>query len=214
MDPTPLEANVRRIAYALLAVLALANGGCLVAAGAAAAGAGVAGFAYAKGKVCHTFSAPFEETWAATRQSMTELKLPIVAEERETNVSGSIKSQASDGSSVRVYVEAETSDTPGQGPQTRVCVRAGTFGDYPISDRILSQVSTHVPTSPQGNGSASGGAAPNGAPLQPIPVTQAGAWSAAPPATGTPSITPPPPPPSTVPPTTAPPPLLPPDPKQ
>lgn len=210
MVPTPVETNVRRIAYALLAVVTLANGGCLVAAAGAAAGAGVAGYAYVKGKVCHTFNSPFEETWSATRQALTELKLPILAEERETNVSGALKTQASDGSAVRIVLEAEIGEPPGQGPMTNVCVRAGTFGDYPISDRILSQISTHLPQPAQANAPTAGA----GAPLQPIPVTQAGAWSAAPPANGVPAIVPPPPPPAAVPPTTAPPPLLPPDPKQ
>jgi hypothetical protein len=190
----------RQTALAALAVLALANGGCLVVAAGAAAGAGAAGYAYVKGKVSYTFNAALDDTWAAAHKALSELKMPVLAEERETNRSGFVRSQTGDGTPVRIYLEAISREgSPAVG--TEVGVRVGTFGDYAVSDQILRQMSAHlVPLTPAGNGAAPAGSSWSAVQPQPVPPV---------------SIQPPPPPPGIQPtstppgpPPTPPPPLL------
>src|SRR5262249_44570997 len=116
-----------------------------VAAGAAADGA--AGYAYYKGKTCQSFPAGFEDTWAATRTALSELGMAIVKEERNQDT-GTIKTQTSDGDRVRIVLEVIPSRIPAEGMLTRVCVRVGTFGDHPVSERVLSQIGAHLTTGP------------------------------------------------------------------
>jgi hypothetical protein len=187
----------RQAVFVFLALLALASGGCLVVAAGAGAGAAVAGYAYVKGKVCYSFNASLEDTWAATRKALAELQMPVQSEERESASTGFIKSQTSDGTAVRIYLEVQPSPFPTEGPHTRVCIRVGAFGDYAISDRIMGQLNAHLVPVTVGNGPGSPPGqppVPPGTPRTAGATTPASSWSAV------------------EPPTTAPPPLLPPEP--
>src|SRR6266851_7593459 len=140
--------KVRRILRPRLAIglllwaLAVGQGGCLwVAAGAAAGGA--AGYAYYQGKSCQSFTANFDDTWAATHTALSELGMPILKEERHQG-SGVIKSQTSDADRIRIALDAIPSRIPAEGMLTRICIRIGTFGDHPVSERILYQVGAHL----------------------------------------------------------------------
>jgi hypothetical protein len=174
----------------MLIVLALANSGCLLAVAGAAGGA-AAGYAYCKGKLCDTYTASCDDTWAATRTALAELAMPIVKEERKAS-EGFIESRTADGERVRIYLQAETSRIPAEGQITRVCVRVATFGDHPVSDRILSQVGLHLAPAPLPGGTA------------PPPAANLGVIQ-----TGAPPLASPP---ASLPQHTAPPPLLPPEP--
>jgi Protein of unknown function (DUF3568) len=132
-----------RVAYLVLAGLALANGGCLVAAAGAAGGAAV-GYAYYQGKVSQDFAATFEDTWAAAHTALAELGMPVEGETRESATTGSIDSRDADNNRVRIALESLTSPIPAEGILTRVGVRVGTFGDHPLSERVLSQVGAHL----------------------------------------------------------------------
>jgi hypothetical protein len=134
------------VAQLVLLVLALTNSGCLAAAAGVAGGAAV-GYAYFKGKLCELYSASYEDTWAATRTALGELAMPIVKEER-TGSKGYLESRTADGETVRIHVQAEASKIPAEGQITRVCVRVATFGDGPVSDRILDQVGLHLTVAP------------------------------------------------------------------
>jgi len=195
MNPTWLETNRRRLAFVLLAALAVANGGCAVLAiGAAAGGAAAAGYVYTKGQVSYPFGATFDDTWAATHQALSELNMPILEEDRKSSVNGSILTRTGDDTRIRIEVEAEHPNSPNQSPETTVYVRVGVTGDYPMSDRIMTQINAHlVPNKAVSPNSSSWGAAPAdgtspAARLTPTPL------------------------PASVPPPTAPPPLLPPEP--
>jgi len=131
----------------LLLLLALANSGCLLATAGGVAGGAVVGYAYYKGKLCATYNASCDDTWAATRTAVGELGMPIVREERKGS-EGFIETRTADGERVRIYVQAETSRIPAEGQITRVSVRAATFGDRPVSDRILDQVAIHLAPAP------------------------------------------------------------------
>jgi hypothetical protein len=187
----------RRLAIGLLlSAWAVGQGGCLwVAAGAAAGGA--AGYAYYQGKSCNSFVANFEDTWAATHSALGELGLPILKEERH-QASGVIKSQTSDGDRIRIALDAIPSRIPAEGMLTRICIRVGTFGDHPVSERILYQVGAHlVPGTP-----VAPPPGPANAPMPAIAPTPATGQTAEPPVSSPAT--------SASPPTT--PPLLPPEP--
>jgi hypothetical protein len=126
----------------MLLVVALANSGCLLATAGVAGGA-VVGYAYCKGRVCETYNANCDDTWAATHTALVELGMPIVKEERKKS-EGFIESRTADGDRVRIYMENETSRIPAEGQICRVSVRVAAFGDRPVSDRILDQVGAHL----------------------------------------------------------------------
>jgi Protein of unknown function (DUF3568) len=174
----------------LLSAWAVGQGGCLwVAAGAAAGGA--AGYAYYQGKSCNSFAANFEDTWAATHSAIIELGMPISKEERH-QACGVIKSQTSDGDRIRIALDAIPSRIPAEGMLTRICIRVGTFGDHPVSERILYQVGAHLAPA-QVAGPPPG---PDLAPMPaiaptPIPVQTAEPPVSSPAAPGSPPMTPP-----------------------
>jgi hypothetical protein len=163
-----------RIPYLLLLGAALANSGCLLAAaGAAGGGAAVAGYAYAKGKVCDEFNASFGDVWLATHAALADLGMPVLQEER-TESTGFIKTQLANGDKVRIQFDIIPSKIPREGPQVKLAVRVGTFGDQPASDKILLQIGKHV-TIPGLAGPAAPGVVlqpPNIAapPAQPMPA--------------------------------------------
>lgn len=179
----------RNLLYLAVATLTLAQGGCLWIAAGAAGGAAV-GYAYNQGKVCQTFAASFDDTWAATRTALADLGMPLLEEERENGGNGFYKSQVGKDD-VRIYLDVQSSRFPADGPQTRVCVRVATFGDQPASARLLDQIGAHL--APPGASAVPPGTPP---PLAPQPVNLS-----------PPTVIPPPPPPGALPTTTAPPPL-------
>lgn len=133
-------------AHLVVLVVALANSGCLLATAGIAGGAAV-GYAYCKGKVCETYNASCDDSWAATHTALAELGMPIIKEERKTS-EGFIESRTADGERVRIYVQAEASKIPAEGQITWVCVRVATFGDHTVSDRVLDQVGLHLAPAP------------------------------------------------------------------
>lgn len=132
-----------RTASLLLIALALANSGCLVIAAGAAGGAAGCAYAYGKGKVCSTYTAGFGDTWAALHTALQELGMPVVSEERE-GLTGLVESKTADGERVRIHIDSLASKIPAEGEVTRVCVRVATFGDRPVSERLLDQISAHL----------------------------------------------------------------------
>jgi len=135
-----------RAACLLLAILAVGQSGCLLIAAGAAGGA-AAGYAYYNGRVCQSYVANFEDAWAATHTALGELGMPILKEERQTSC-GVIKTQTSDGDRIRIALDVIPSRIPAEGSLTRICVRVATFGDHPVSERILYQVGAHLVASP------------------------------------------------------------------
>jgi hypothetical protein len=129
-----------------LLLFALVNSGCLLATAGVAGGA-IAGYAYCKGKVCETYAASFADTWTAAHTALAELGMPILKEERKVS-EASIESRTADGERVRIYLQSETSKIPAEGQITWVCVRVATFGDHPVSHRVMDQVGVHLAPAP------------------------------------------------------------------
>jgi hypothetical protein len=130
-------------AYVALAAVALANAGCLAAAAGVAAGGAAAGYAYYKGRVSQDFNASLDDTWAATLTALGELGMPVVSQQRDAT-SGGIESRTSTNDTVHMSLETHPSAIPAEGTLTRVGVRIGTFGDAPLSERLLNQISAHL----------------------------------------------------------------------
>jgi len=145
MNGIRLQFSGRQVCYLALAVITLGQAGCLVAAvGAAASGAGAAGYFYAQGKVCDEFTASFDDAWAATQEAMSELSLPIKTQARDTNLSGDLESVTSDGDVIRIHIETRPAKIPADGSISRICVRVGTWGDYAVSEKVIHQVEAHL----------------------------------------------------------------------
>src|SRR5438270_7231715 len=132
-----------RMVYLLLAAGTLGSGGCLAVAAAGAAGAGAATYVYIRGKVCLDYPASFGDTWAAVQKALQEERFPLVSNENDGK-SGKITTRTTDGTTVTIDLEVLTSRIPAEGNLTRVCVRVGLLGDPPLSERLLSRISSHL----------------------------------------------------------------------
>lgn len=147
-----------RVLCLVLALVAAAQAGCLLVAAGVAGGAAL-GYAYCKGKVCQAYNAGFEDAWAAAHSALAELGLPVLREERDY-ATGWLQSTDAAGDKIVVELCVIDSFAPGDGPLTRVCVRVGAFGDYPLSERILHQVDAHLVPSRLPPGAVLGAAGP------------------------------------------------------
>jgi hypothetical protein len=133
------------LATTLLAVIALANCGCLLVAAGTAAGA-AAGIAYANGKVSATYFAYPPDVWMATRQGLTDLGMPLMKECFD-GFKGSLESRTADGDKVFVTLECVSPAGTVDGAFTRLSIRIASFGDRVGTERIFQQIGSHVPTS-------------------------------------------------------------------
>jgi hypothetical protein len=131
-----------RVAMVTFAALGLANCGCLLVAAGAAGGAAV-GYAYYKGKISEVYSAGLDDSWAATRTALAELGMPILKEDRGA-AAGTIETRTAEDDQVRISLEALRSSIPAEPQLTKISVRVATFGDRPVSDRILYQIGLHL----------------------------------------------------------------------
>lgn len=147
-----------RVAWLLIAALALANGGCLVvAAGAAAGGAAAVGYALWKGRMYRDYAAAMPETQAAVVAALGDLKFPL-ASQATADGETYVEALAGDNSKVKIYLDPVPSRVPADGPVTRVSIRVGTFGDEDLTRRLLDQIGLHL------------GTANPTAPLRPVPA--------------------------------------------
>jgi hypothetical protein len=133
-----------RLLLLCVASTALVNGGCVAAAAAGAAGGGAAAlYAYQRGRLYRDYPASLTDATAAVRTSLAELQFPPGVEKRDGGTF-TFETKTTDGAKVRVFLEAQTSRVPAEGPITSITVRVGAFGDDKVSARILDQVSVHL----------------------------------------------------------------------
>src|SRR5262245_1821428 len=134
--------NPLRAGYLFVALVCVANAGCLAAAlGAAGVAGGAGGYAYYKGQVCQAFPAACDDVWLATRSALVDLAMPILEENHTT---GWLESRTGDGTGIHIHIKSLTSKVPADGVLTRVCVRVAFFGDHDLSYRILNQIALHL----------------------------------------------------------------------
>jgi hypothetical protein len=128
----------------LLIAVALGGTGCLLFAAGAAAGAGVAGYKYAKGELKSTEPASLDRTWDATLAAAQDLSLPITSQSKDS-AHAHLVCNTSNNKKVDVDL-TKISDT-----STEVSIRVGTFGDEAMSrtvmDAIRKRLSTGVASS-------------------------------------------------------------------
>ncbi|HTU90882.1 MAG TPA: DUF3568 family protein [Gemmataceae bacterium] len=155
--------------YALIAVLALTQGGCLLALVGVAGGAAATGFFYFKGRIYHDFPAPFPDVLNAVRASLLDLHFAIFADEPKDG-KAIIVTKTTQGKKVRIYIDCLHSPIPSEGMLTRVSIRVACFGDESISTRIFEQVGFRL-SHPGPVAPAPMGPAPVGAPA---PIQQTG----------------------------------------
>ena len=154
--PTTFGALRRHLnTLAIAAFLFTTQVGCFWAI-AGATCAGVAGYAYWQGKMCHAYVADIADAMKATKTALTELGMAVNKEELGDD-KAVIKTRAADGTHVTIKFRRESSQIPSEGSITQICVRVGAFGDHPLSGRILYQISSHlVPVTPPGAGPVAG----------------------------------------------------------
>jgi hypothetical protein len=135
-----------RVRLLIFGLLAFSQAGCLVLAGTAAVGGGAAGYAYVKGKVSQTFTAPMDKAEAASEAALQDLGLPY-SKPRIGSTHSQIDANTSLGEAILIDLDQEKD-------QVRISVRVGSFGDQTLSHRILDQVEKRLNSSeslPQGN---------------------------------------------------------------
>lgn len=142
--------------YALIAVLALTQGGCLLALAGVAGGAAATGYFYCKGRVYRDFPASFTDVHNAARAALLDLHFIIFTEEAKDGKAFFVTKTTS-GKKVRIYLNCLSSQIPAEGLITRVSIRVACFGDEAVSEHIFNQIAFRlghpgpvVPVAPPG----------------------------------------------------------------
>jgi hypothetical protein len=169
------------VPYLLLALSALASGGCLaVAVGAVAAGGAAAGYTYYRGGVASDYAADFNRTWGATYLALGDLGMPAQDPKRASGNAGSLDSQTREGKNVHITLTTRQGQIPAAGPITEVQVRVGILGDRALSEKLLDQIQARL-TSPAAGPVLAASAFPQTAPPPlaltaepPLAITPAG----------------------------------------
>jgi len=95
-----------------------------------------------------SFAMGFVETRAATIAALTDLKMPVVREER-TYHGSYLDTQTSDGYHVRIHFRSPRSQAAGGAPATQVAVRVGGFGTHEgICSNLLDEIGRHLNSVP------------------------------------------------------------------
>jgi hypothetical protein len=133
-----------RAAFGALALLALAQAGCIaLAAGAAAAGGAAVGYAYFTAPEARDYPAALPEVTAAARAALEDLKFPLVKEKTES-AGVVLESQTVDKYKILIALDPLATPVPADGPMTHVTVRIGHFGDEEVSNRIHDQIARRI----------------------------------------------------------------------
>ena len=130
-----------------MAVVALANAGCSSPRSARPPERRGGRLPYYTAPLVHEYPAPYGDTLAAVKTSLTDLQFPIVKEQPEGGGT-LIETRTGDGVKVRIALDVVTSPVPADGSVTKVSVRVGHFGDEEISTRIQDQIAHHMPSPP------------------------------------------------------------------
>jgi hypothetical protein len=130
---------LRRFSLSAIALLTLAQGGCLMM-GAAAVGGGATGLAIVNGKATHTFDATLAEVATATESALRDLGLPV-ERPRVGDYYGEIDSTLADGGPVLIDFKSEIRPLPNDPPKTKVAIHVKIFGDKKTSQQIFDQIS-------------------------------------------------------------------------
>jgi hypothetical protein len=123
--------------YALIAFLALGQGGCLLALAGVAGGAAATGYFYYKGRVYRDYAASFPDVRNAVHAALLDMHFLIFTEEAKDG-KALVVTKTTSGKKVRVYLDCLSSPIPAEGTLTRVSIRVACFGDESVSARIFA----------------------------------------------------------------------------
>ncbi len=127
----------RKILTLIFSVLLLLNiYGCFALFVGAAAGTGTA--AWLSGKLTQEFNAPYERTINAAEKALRSLKLEIIKEAKETNVT-QLKSKYTDGRDIWIDIRKVTENS------TKVEIRVGAVSpDKAAADKIFKKIQRYL----------------------------------------------------------------------
>lgn len=125
----------RWVLFAMVVSSACLSGGCaLLLVG----GAGAASYAYISGKCEKHYPYPLADTFAAARDAVESLELPVIAESHDA-LSGRIDSIMASGDKVVITFDSK-------GPSvTEVGVRVGVVGSEEKSNQIIARLDERLP---------------------------------------------------------------------
>lgn len=127
-----MNAKTRSLAVLLLAV-GLLPGCFAVVAGAAAGGAG----AWYVGALTSTVEATPEETIAAAKEAIADLKLSLISVNTSA-IDGELIARTATDTRISIVAKRETDQT------TRLTIRVGLFGDDSLSLTLLEKIKANL----------------------------------------------------------------------
>lgn len=129
--------NLRKsLLFVLAGSICLVSGCAAVwVAGGAAAGAGTV--AYVQGELRSTLEASLDNTWAATKDAMTDLEFNITETEKDA-VEAELIARGARDKKIRIILERQTPKL------TRIGIRVDTFGDEQLSRLILDKIKARL----------------------------------------------------------------------
>jgi hypothetical protein len=124
------------ITVLMLSLLSLTNG-CFLFVVGAAAGAGVAGYAWVDGEVKATEASSLNQTWNATLAAMKDLEFPVTDRSKDA-LQGNVQARNASNTSISIKLKYMDKNS------TEIRIRVGTFGDEAISHSILDKINSHL----------------------------------------------------------------------
>ena len=131
--------KVKLLILALMASLLALMSGCVLFVAGAAAGAGVAGYAWVNGEVKTTEAASLDRTWNATLAAMKDLEFPVTSQAKDALEADLMARNASNAS---INIKLRKLDKA----STEIRIRVGTFGDESLSRTILNKINSRLQT--------------------------------------------------------------------
>lgn len=124
------------LVYVFSCFLLLSTYGCIAIVGGAAGGGGTA--VWLSGKLTQQFNASYDHTIDAAKKSLDSLKLELVRETREENIT-QLKSKYTDGKEIWIDVHKVTVNS------TKVEVRVGAISpDKEAAQKILKRIQSYL----------------------------------------------------------------------
>jgi hypothetical protein len=123
----------------LMASLLTLMSGCVLFVVGAAAGAGVAGYAWVNGEIKTTESASLDRTWNATLAAMKDLEFPVTSQAKDA-LEADLTARNASNTSINIKLMKMDSAS------TEVHIRVGTFGDESMSHAILNKINSRLQT--------------------------------------------------------------------
>jgi flagellar basal body-associated protein FliL len=124
------------IAALMTSFLVLGNGCALMVVGAAA-GAGVAGYAWVDGEIQSTEAASLSRTWNATLAALKDLEFPVVSQTKDA-LEGNVTARNAKNTTIKIKLKYVSKTA------TEIRIRVGTFGDESLSHTILDKINSHL----------------------------------------------------------------------